>query len=180
MHEQAKIDEAKYFLTQLKTLVDDRPAFNFNLSAFLAAARSALQYAHKESKPKTGGPAWYDNAVAGQSTVRFFRDKRDVSIHTNPVSPSATIDASVTETLYLSDSFTATIVRRDGTTEEVSSQNPSPPPHPAPPRTEAAVTYQYFFKDWPGSEDVINLSATYITQLESIISDGVAKGFLTP
>jgi len=49
MHEQTKINEAKYFLAQMTALVDDRAAFNFNLSAFLAAARSALQYAHNEA-----------------------------------------------------------------------------------------------------------------------------------
>lgn len=177
MQEEAKISEAKYFLAQMTALMNDRVAFNFNLSAFLAAARSVLQYAHKESRQKPGGQAWYDNAVAQHATVSFFKDKRDISIHVNPISPSATIDALFTDTLHLSDSVSATIVHNDGTTEEVPAANP--PPTPAPSETEATVTYQYFFKDWSGNDQVLKLSGEYIAQLESIVSDGVAKGFLT-
>ena len=84
MHEQTKINEAKYFLTQMTALVDDRAAFNFNLSAFLAAARSALQYAYEAAKSKPCGQAWYDSQVGGKPVVKFFKDKRNVSIHVNP------------------------------------------------------------------------------------------------
>ena len=178
MHEQSKLDEAKYFLAQMRSLINDRSALNFNLSEFLASARSVLQYAHKESQPKQGGPAWHDNAVAQHDTVRFFKDKRDISIHANPVSPSATINVSVTDTLHLSDSVSATIVRNDGTIEEIPATPPTSSPTPA--KSESTVTYEYFFKDWNGSDDVISLSGRYVAQLESIVADGVAKGFLTP
>src|SRR4029077_18270659 len=102
MHEQTKINEAKYFLAQMTALVDDRAAFNFNLSAFLAAARSALQYAYEEAKSQSGGQAWYDGQVGGKPIVKFFKDKRNVSIYVNPVSPSAKIGVSVTEILCAS------------------------------------------------------------------------------
>ncbi len=178
MHEQTKLDEAKYFLAQMCSVMNDRTAFNFNLSAFLAAARSVLQYAHKESQPQQGGPAWYDNAIAQHNTVRFFKDQRDISIHANPISPSATINVSVTDTLHLSDSVSATIVRNDGTVEEIPASPPAPNPTPA--KSESTVTYQYFFTDWNGSDDVITLCGSYIAQLESIVADGCTKGFLTP
>jgi len=84
MHEQTKINEAKYFLGQMNIVVNDRAVFNFNLSAFLAAARSALQYAHKEAIPQSGGQAWYDGQVAAKPIVKFFKDKRDISIHEVP------------------------------------------------------------------------------------------------
>jgi len=177
MHEQAKIAEAKYFLSQMIASVNDRPAFNFNLSAFLSAARSALQYALKESQTKTGGQGWYDGAVAGQAAVKFLKDKRNVSIHTDPVSPPATIEVSVTDTLHLSDSVTATIEHADGTTEELSVGDQTSPK--APTDVETTVKYQYFFKDWTGVDDVIILSQSYISQIESIVSNGVANGFLS-
>jgi len=73
MHEQTKINEAKYFLIQMTALVNDRAALNFNLSAFLAAARSALQYALKEAKSQSCGQAWYDGQVAEKLLVKFLR-----------------------------------------------------------------------------------------------------------
>ena len=185
MHEQTKINEAKYFLAQMTALVDDRAAFNFNLSAFLAAARSALQYAHNEAKSQSGGQAWYDGQVDGKPVVKFFKDKRNVSIHVNPVSPSARIGVSITEAIiHVGDSSSVTIDRADGTIEEEKSSSSLPPPPPSPPPpTEtgsSSVSYEYFFSDWPGSEDVLQLCQTYITEVEAIVSDGVANGFLTP
>ena len=63
MHEQAKINEAEYFLAQMTALVDHGAASKYELNAFLAAARSSLQYALKEAKPKTSGQAWYNAQV---------------------------------------------------------------------------------------------------------------------
>ena len=179
MHEQAKINEAKYFLAQMTAVVTERTAFNYNLSAFLAAARSALQYALKEAKPKRGGQAWYDAQIAAKPAVKFFKDTRDISIHANPISPSAKIGVSVTDTIHCSDSLSVTIRRKDGTIEEERSLGSSPPP-PPPKESEPSVTYEYCFPDWSGSEDVIALSQSYITDVEAIVSDGVANGLLTP
>ncbi len=178
MHEQNKINEAKYFLNQMTALVIVRDAFNFNLSAFLAAARSALQYALKEAKSKSGGQAWYDGQVAGKTIVKFLKDKRDISIHEVPVSPSANIGVEIRDTIRVSDSVSVTIYRKDGTIEEEKSLS-SPPPRSKTPETKTEVTYEYFFSDWTGSEDVVKLSQMYINELEAIIIDGVANGFLT-
>jgi hypothetical protein len=53
MYEQEKIEEAEYFLEGMRQATEARP-FQFELSAFLSAARSALQYALKEAKGKCG------------------------------------------------------------------------------------------------------------------------------
>lgn len=178
MLEQAKINEAKYFLTQMTALVNDRSAFNFNLSAFLAAARSALLYAHKEAQPQSGGQAWYDGQVAGNPIVKFFKDKRNVSIHEIPVSPAAKIGVSIADAIHVADSLSFTFHRKDGTIEEESSLSSSLPLPPST-ETESSVTYEYFFSDWPGGEDVLNLCGKYIIELEAIILNGVANGLLT-
>ena len=177
MHEQEKINEAKYFLTQMIAYTNARIAFNYNLSAFLSAARSVLQYALKEAKPQDGGQAWYEAQVANKSAVKFFKDKRNISIHANPISPSAKIGISITDTIHLSDSVTVTVHRKDGTIEKEHSIGSSPPP--PPPEDTESVTYEYFFQDWSGSEDVIILCQSYIADLEAIVLDGVASGFLT-
>jgi hypothetical protein len=175
MHEQAKIDEARYFYSQMCGLVNNRAKFNFNLSAFLSAARSVLQYALKEAQTKTGGQAWYDGQVASNPVVKFLKDKRDISIHATPVRPSARIEATVSDTIHISDSVSVKIERKDGTTEETQIL-PTPPP---PKQGETSVEYQFFFQDWTGSDDVVTLCKRYLKEVETIVADGVSNGFLT-
>lgn len=76
MHEQQKLGEARYFLRQVQMTAKSPHALNpltWQLSAFLSAARSVLQYALEEAKTKPGGRAWYDQTVAGSPVIRFFK-----------------------------------------------------------------------------------------------------------
>jgi hypothetical protein len=50
MYEEQKIAEAQYFLEQMESTKDDEKAFQYNLSAFLAASRSVLLYAKGRSE----------------------------------------------------------------------------------------------------------------------------------
>src|SRR5271166_4284403 len=59
MHEYEKLEEARHFLERMRQAAEPK-AFQYELSAFLSAARSALQYALKEATTKTGGQKWYD------------------------------------------------------------------------------------------------------------------------
>lgn len=179
MREQSKIAEARYFLRQLHALIGEREPFNYNLSAFLSAARSALQFACKEVREsdKLGGQAWYDGKVAAKPLVKFLKDKRDVSIHESPVTPSAEIEATVTSRLFLSDSVSVTVHRKEGVTDMAVSKPdlPQPPPREVP----SSLKFKYVFEDWPGTEDVIALCETYVNDIQEIVSDGQAKGYLT-
>jgi hypothetical protein len=177
MDEQAKIEEARYFLGQICATVNHRDQFNHNLSAFLSAARSCLQYAHKEASAKPGGQAWYDGQVAGKPVAKFFKDKRDINIHVKPVKPSAKIAVSLSDHLFVSDSVSFIIQRKDGTIEMPALQ-PAPPPPPAPTEPAPSVQYQYFFQDWLGHEDVITACELYINEVQAIVSDGNANGFV--
>lgn len=179
MHEQLKICEAEYFFVQMSTITDDRDAFNHNLSALLSAARSVLQYAHKEAMTRPGGEAWYVAQVSARPVIKFFKDKRDVNIHENPVSPSANIVACVNEAIHLSDSFTATIIRGDGSIERKASPV-TPRNSPPPTKNESSAVHSYFFSDWSGMESVPELCRLYLDDLKSVVSDGVTNGFLTP
>jgi len=177
MHEREKLNEARYFQSQMGLTLNQRKAFNYNLSAFLAAARSALQYANKEATTKPGGQAWYDTQVAGKPIVRFLKDKRDVGIHAEPIVPSASVEVSLTDTVHLSDSFSCMIEYADGRQEDRTIASS---PEVAPPEATAAVEYTYFFRDWPGREDLLTLCSSYLSDIERIVADGVANGFLTP
>ena len=87
MHEARKLDETAYFLDRMVALQNARQELVWNLSAFLTAARTVAQYAREEATPKPGGQAWYDAAVAMHRSIKFFRCKRNLNIHLEPVEP---------------------------------------------------------------------------------------------
>jgi len=178
MHEQIKIKEAKYFLKQMTSHVNDSEAFTFNLSAFIAAARSVLQYALEEAKCEAGGQSWYDEQVTNKEIIKFFKDKRDINIHSKPISPSAKVSVSLKSTIQVSGSFEAIILHKDGSTEEIASAESKPSSSPTP-NSESKVSYEYYFSDWKGREDVLNLCNTYMSEIESLIANGVSKGILS-
>ena len=160
-------------------VANQREIFKYTLSGFLSAARSALQYAHKEATTKASGHVWYDGQVSARSVVKFLSGKRNVNIHERPISPATKINVSMRDNLSVSaESVSITIFRADGTIETGESVSLSPSSSPNAP--EVSVTYDYFFQDWPGNEDVIALCKMYLKAVESIVADGVARGFLTP
>jgi len=101
MHEQDKLDEAQHFLQRMGQSPEPK-TFRYELSAFLSAARSALQYALEEARNKPGGQAWYEAQVSGNAVVRFFKDKRNISIHRQPVVPTTSVSVRVTQAISLS------------------------------------------------------------------------------
>ncbi|MBC7108976.1 MAG: hypothetical protein H5T41_09395 [Methanomassiliicoccales archaeon] len=54
-----KLNEAKYFLEQMKEHADSTEEFAYNLSAFLSAARSVTWIMQNEFKNVPGFEEWY-------------------------------------------------------------------------------------------------------------------------
>ena len=178
MYENGKLAEAKYFYSRMFTDFDDRERFNYNLSAFLSSARSVLQYALEEAKTKTGGQQWYDNHMAGSSVLSFFKDKRDINIHSEPVKPVQHIHVTATATVHLSASVSVTHTDASG---NILYQSPPETPKPELKKsdTPAVVMSRYVFTDWTGGQDVMALSQMYLDELDRVVKDGIHKGFLT-
>jgi hypothetical protein len=166
MHEQDKLGEAQYFLDRLPQLPEPN-SFRYELSAFLSAARSALQYARKEAKTKPNGLTWYD-AHSVKTLIKFFKVKRNISIHEHPVRPVTSANVAITGGV----SASANVAITGG----VSASASNPPPPPSPP----VVAYSYTFTDWSGPEDVVTLCRLYLAEVQSVVSNGVAQGHLTP
>ena len=184
MHEDSKMQEAEYFLQRIAKAANDPNATRFELSAFLSAARSVLQYALEEAKGKQGGQTWYDNAVGVEPIVKFLKDRRDVNIHQQPV-PMQTNTTIEVGAAVLRMSGTVSAVLINGATglggepiELDAALPPRIPPLPAidePPKT----SYTYVFKDWGGPEGVIALCTRYLAEIRRIVAEGQARGFLT-
>ena len=176
MHEQYKIREARFFLERMEESVEDREAFRYYLSGFLSAARSVLQYALEEIKKK-GGQKWYDNIVAGNEVLSFFKDKRDVNIHDEPVNPSSHISIAISEPISVFDALATEVYINGKLVEKNKPKGDLPPPKPTESRSEATVRYR--FDDWSGPEDVIALSRRYIEELERFVKEGIEQGYLS-
>jgi len=177
MNKKAKIKEAGYFLARMKDEQQNRENCEFNLSAFLSAARSVLQYAGKEATAKKGGQQWYDNWMSASPILKFFRSKRNINIHVEPIKPSAQFQATLTQKADISESII--IVRRDKDGKIISKySSEAPKPKPEKPGTSVEMKVRYKFSDWPGDEDVLTLCDNYIQELKKIVQDGVSKGFI--
>ena len=184
MSKKAKIKEAEYFLARMKEEQNNREHFVHNLSAFLSSARSVLQYAERESDPgenqnaKPGAKTWYDDLMSSSRILKFFKCKRDINIHEEPVKPSAHFQATFKEKIGISESIIAVLKDKDG---KIKSKISSAPPKPKPekPETSVELEVRYKFSDWTGDEDVITLCEKYIQELEKVVKDGVRKRFIT-
>ena len=179
MYEKVKLDEAKYFYSQMVATFDDRQAFTHNLSAFLSAARSVLQYALEEAGKKTGGQRWYDRQMSASRILKEFKDKRDVNIHKQPVSPTKNISVTMTATIGIKAS--ASVIVRDA---NGNIKYQSPPETPTPekktvPKQAPEIKERYIFSDWSGPEGIMELCQKYLDELEYFVEDGIKQGFLT-
>lgn len=167
MYEKAKLEEAKYFLQQMEALVNEPTTFLYVLSAFLSAARSVLQYTYEEVKKNPRKLKWYEKQVNGNSILKFFKDKRNLNIHTKPIKPS--IHISINEHIRVSESVRIEIHKEDGSREV--RENILEPFQTRSESSESEIRYE--FEDWQGSEDIINLSHQYIAALENFIHLGL-------
>jgi hypothetical protein len=176
MYEGEKLDEAEYFLHQMDSNKEDHRAFKYNLSAFLSASRSVLQFACKESQNKAGGQAWYDTSVASRPITEFFKSKRDMSIHEQPISPTKELRILIEEAMH-QDSFLS--VTRDHPQEYLTTVG-QPDQIDWPPVPSNVTTSEAFTFDSNASGDIDTLCDFYLNELRSIVADGQSKGFLTP
>lgn len=182
MDEQSKIAEAEHFYSEMVATVEERGWFEYSLSAFLTAARSVLQYAQKEATEKVGGQQWYDDRIGESTVLLFFKDERDLNIHDRPAKPSAHVEAKLQDGALLDDSAGAAGYDPHGNLlfKDEPAAIPKPRPKPADRWTDrSSVDTTYYFKDWSGDEDVLELARKCLDELKDFVADGIAKRFLT-
>jgi hypothetical protein len=155
MHERSKLAEARHFLDRMYQEHSDPVAFARELSAFMAAGRSVLQYALKEAKSKSGGQKWYDQEMANPLFI-FFKDLRDASIHDTPVTPLIKMEDTRAPMLNIGDDE-----------EEMWI-----------PHEHNTTTHHYEFQGRSG-EEVLDVSREYLTALEKLVEGGGRAGFIT-
>ena len=73
-----KLEEATYFLGQMKSTLEDDKVFSFNLSAFVTAARSVTMIMNVEFAHVTGFKSWYENKqeIIQSDEFDFFNNSK--------------------------------------------------------------------------------------------------------
>lgn len=181
MHEERKLKEAWFFLGEMNARERDPHALIHLLSAFLSAARSVAQYTHNEATAKAGGQAWYDGEIKKHSLINFFKDERDVNIHTKPVDPKAVWKTAAFVPMFISGGADYRFTFRDEKGQPVEIEHTVAPAKPSPPPTpqQGPEVVRYEFADRP-NQSILTLCESYLKELESLVGEGRNAGFLTP
>ena len=84
MREAEKLVEAQHFLDRMKQAEAEgnETVFRHELSAFLSAGRSVLQYALIAAQ-KQGRQSWYEASVKRDECIAFLKEERDTNIHSD-------------------------------------------------------------------------------------------------
>ena len=177
MHEQDKIDEAAYFRRGMSRVESDPTAFRYELSAFMTAARTVLDYARRAASRHRKGQEWYRKRLKDGAVLRDFKDWRDRNVHSEPVLPQQAIHVAKEEHVGIGESWQVTLLGPGG---DVVTQRESPPatapsPSPAPPAT---VVYRYTFPDLTGPEEIPILCDRLLNALRDVVADGQGRGLL--
>jgi hypothetical protein len=183
-NEEQKFREAAYFLGVMKANVNDRNAFIYNFSALITAARSVVQYAFEECRPDPTARAWYDNYISNTDMIRYFRDKRDINIHEEPVLPNAAYHVEATMHLTISGTFSVKVLTRDSdgnlveqsTAASDAAERAIAAPAPRP-TSENKVSVRYFLADRK-NDDLIDLAETYMNELIAFLHAARAAGYV--
>jgi hypothetical protein len=191
-----KLAEARFFLERLRN-AETREAFRYCLSAFLSAARSVMQYAHRaifgerpqvhcdgcQCPPSVAAPAqnqparqWYNDHMRRHFVLGYFKDKRDLNIHEAPVRAREEHRVALEPVAVSISSSLHIAIHHDDGRVEAFEVPPSPPPSPPPPGP-STLSVHYYFTDWDG-EDVLEISQHYLDTLAEVLADGRARGFV--
>lgn len=179
MHEADKIRQAQHHRQQMAKVDRDPESFRYEFSAFVAAARSVLQFAHREAKGKPDGQDWYKSVMAGSALLQFFREKRNLDIHEEPVTIAKDIEVHIEERLGASDAWELELRGPDARVKQ-HFKSPSVAERAAPEAQSPRVVYCYRFRDWSGPEEVQILCDNLIDELKAVVADGQRRGLLTP
>lgn len=149
MDEKYKIGEAKYFLQHMENEQNEPENFRYETSAFLAAARSVLQYAYKEVEG-TRNLNWYEERVGATPIFGKFKDRRDKNIHEKPLSLPRIVSGFMGRMWH------------SNREEEVDTTN--------------VIYNEHFFPDTDRTKDVMELGREYLHELELLVEEGIRRG----
>ena len=180
MSTQQKYYEAEYFLEMMKEDIEDRQKLEYNISAFLSAARSITFFLEKRFPTKSKFNDWYFGKEQKDKTgiLEFFRKKRNCNIHEKPINPRAVISVNSNVSMALSVSSEVIVRKADGTIKDYEHSEPLVKSKVTPMQDNTEIKYKWFFSDCPNeykNVDVINLCEGYLNKLKIIVEEVESK-----
>ena len=180
MDTQQNYNEAEYFLEMMKGNDENRQRFEYNLSAFLSAARSVTFVLQKESSKNPEFDEWYckkQMQMKRDKLFKFLKKKRDSGIHKKIIKPRAEISTTIPFSGAGSPSIESIVRKADGAIKDYeSSESSAKPKLASKPNGIEETKYKWFFNDWPEpDEDVITLCEKYLNDLKIIVEEAESK-----
>jgi hypothetical protein len=174
-----KLQEANFFYNKMRESIDFPLVFCNYLSAFLSASRSVLQYILGEiqKKKKVNEKQWYDDTMSQSPVLTFFKDKRDVNIHKNPIEVKKGIGIALQETISISEAISVEITDNKGNVKNKYFSESQPQNSAL--KDKPVIKIVYGFNDWPGEENVLILCKKYLDELNQVVREGKARGFIS-
>jgi len=177
-----KCNEAGYFLAQMKTAINNKDAFRYNLSAFISALRSTTLFMKKEYAHTPKFSSWYPTKQAqmeADKILSFFNKQRVLTIHIKSIAThsqvqfhSPSIDLAKFTGEPLSFTVTASVEESGKPTMQVFNiVDPA-----GALAGEASIETQWLFDDLPqednpDNKDVFVLCAEQLDKIAAIVSE---------
>ena len=168
-HTRDKLLEARYFLECMKEKHSNPDAFKFNLSAFLAAARSVTLFMQKQFDKAPGFKEWYANKQSGMRSdeiMKLLHRKRVTTIHRESLRPHPHIVARIDYEVIVNESIS--IVTAYKTTEK--SEWESAATGPVPVKTKVITEWRWYFNEVP-EKDIVTICEEHIVKLETLVAE---------
>jgi hypothetical protein len=141
---------------------------------------------HKEFKIKPGFESWYSNKhlYSGRAIKKnknqeknpdgnwnLIEDKRNFTIHQQPVRPSAHVSVTKKEHISISESISIILTHADGTVERREAK---PEPLQVPAETEVSPKWQWYFDELK-DKDVVTVCKEHLAKLEALVQECESK-----
>ena len=160
-----KLQEAEYFLSKMKQTLEDDNVFYYNLSAFLAAARTITLYMQKQyktgksKKDRKDFDEWYcpkQLKMIADPELKYLNKARDEAIHTETIETGAT---------RIKTSSLGLTVGKDTPEAEQVNEAESKPSAQSSPKTVGR-----FYPEFK-NRDVIEFGEKQLAKLTKVVED---------
>jgi hypothetical protein len=161
-----KLQEAEYFLSKMKQTLEPDNVFYYNLSAFLAAARTITLYMQKQyktgksKKDRKDFDEWYSPKqlkMIADPELKYLNNARDEAIHTETIETGATRTKTSSIGLKIVEKGTPE-------TEQVKEAESKPSAQSSP------KTVRRFFPEFKDM-DVIEFGEKQLAKLTKVVED---------
>lgn len=165
-----KLNEAKFFLEEMRGVSSNSDEFRYMLNAFLAALRSITQVMQKEFSKTPGFLDWYSQKqteVRNNPMLKYLHAQRELTYHQRPMLP---YPIGVMEQITEGKRTNIVLTGTGDTLQHAASLFMNLP------RVRPALNVKYYFSDFAdGEKDVITICQEAVNALEEIVTECESK-----